>query len=98
MPLISLSDEVYALTSQRAAAAGFTSVEEYIVNVLSEEHADESSEPEPDLRHLFTPERMAKIQRAIESADAGRTLTLEQVDAELSKSRAEWLKSHPDVK
>ncbi len=91
MPLISLSDEVYALTSQRAAAAGFTSVEEYIVNVLSEEHADESSEPEPDLRHLFTPERMAKIEKAISEIDSGNCYTDEELTVELSRMRQEWL-------
>ena len=44
-----------------------------------------------NLDHLFTPERMALIERAVAELEAGHGLTLQQVDAELRRRREEWL-------
>ena len=70
--------------------AGFASVEDYVADVLAQDSQDET----PDLDHLFTPERMALIRDADAQIDAGKFHTSAQVEAELAKSREEWLSRH----
>jgi|GEM_PF-4360787 len=52
---------------------------------------------EPDnYDHLFTPARLAHIDRAAAEMDAGQGLTLEQVDAELAKAKEAWRRQKSD--
>jgi hypothetical protein len=87
---IRLSDQLYQEAQRRAVEAGFPSVDEYVADVLQH---DLHEEPE-NLDHLFTPERLAHIDRAIAQIDAGMGLTSQQADAELAKRRAEWLRQN----
>jgi hypothetical protein len=41
--------------------------------------------------YLFTPERMAHIDEALEAVERGEFFTSEQVDKHLAAKRAEWL-------
>jgi hypothetical protein len=41
--------------------------------------------------HLFTPERIAHIDKAAAEIKQGKYFNIEQADAELAKRRAEWL-------
>lgn len=45
--------------------------------------------------HLFTPERLAHIDRAIAQIEAGQGLTSEQAKAGLARCRDEWLRQNP---
>ena len=45
-----------------------------------------------DFDHLFTPERLAQIDEAAAEIAAGKGLTIEQLDEELARRRAEWLR------
>jgi len=45
-----------------------------------------------NLDRLFTPERLAHIDKAEAQIKAGSFYTTEQADAELAKRRAEWLR------
>jgi hypothetical protein len=53
------------------------------------------TEETPNLDHLFTPERLAHIDKAEAEIKAGNFYTAEQADVELAKRRAEWLRSNP---
>jgi hypothetical protein len=91
MHQIQLSDQLFLIAQRRAAEAGFGSVDEYVADMLQHDLEDQSE----NFDHLFTPERLAHIDRAAAEIDAGLGLTLEQVDAELAKRRAEWLSQNP---
>jgi hypothetical protein len=84
---IQLDSQLYQEAQRRAAETGFESVDEYVADVLRHDLEDGES-----LDHLFTPERLAHIDRAAAQIDAGLGLTVEQVNAELSKRRDEWLR------
>lgn len=47
-----------------------------------------------DLDHLFTPEVIFKLDAAIAEADAGRIVTMAEVNRELDAQREEWLANH----
>jgi hypothetical protein len=81
MHQINLSDQLYQEALRKAAEAGFPSVDEYVADVLQHDLHEETE----NLDHLFTPERLAHIDRGAAEIDAGKGLTLEQVDAELAK-------------
>jgi len=88
---VRLSDQLYQEAQRRAAEAGFPSVDDYVADVLQHDLHEQTE----NFDHLFTPERLAHIDRAATEIDAGKGLTLEQVDAELAKRRAEWLRQNP---
>ncbi len=74
MHQIQLDDQLYQEVQRRADEAGFGTVDDYVANVLKQDLED------PDnFDHLFTPERLAKIDRAATQVDAGKYLTAEQV-------------------
>jgi hypothetical protein len=75
MQQIQLSDELYRVARERASAAGFPSVDEYIADVVRHD-LDEVGE---DLNYLFTPERLAKIDEGVAQIDAGLGIPMEQV-------------------
>jgi len=58
MHQVNLSDELYQDIQRRAAVAGFSSVDEYVADVLSHNPVGDT----PDLDHLFTPRRIAQIE------------------------------------
>jgi hypothetical protein len=87
---IQLNDQLYQDAQRRAAEAGFGSVDEYVADVLQHDLREEIE----DFDHLFTPERLAHIDRAAAQIDAGLGLTSEQVDVELAKRRDEWLRKN----
>lgn len=87
-----LDDKHYEKALQRASAAGFESIEEYVADVV----ASELEEAPEDLGHLFTPARLALIQAALDEVRAGgRTYTIEETTLYLAEQRAEWLKNQP---
>lgn len=87
MQQIQLSDRVYEQAQRQATAAGFASVNEYIEGLLDEH----DSPSEAELERIFTPERIAELERIAASVDAGaKTYSLEEVDERLRQLRAEW--------
>ncbi len=87
MHQISLDDQLYQYVQRRAAESGCASADEYVALLLRQEQQDDEN-----FDHLFTPERLAHIDRAAASIAEGRGLTSEQADAELAKRRDEWLR------
>ena len=85
MHQIQLSDQLFQQAQRRAAESGFPSAD-----VVQHDLAMEVG----NLDHLFTPERLAHIDRSIAQIRAGQGLTSEQAKAELSKRRDEWLRQN----
>lgn len=66
MPQIRLDDNLYRMAQRRALEAGFGSVDEYVADRLRHDFEETES-----LDRFFTPERLARIDRAIAQIDAG---------------------------
>lgn len=75
MQQIQLNDQLYQEAQRRASASGFVTVDEYVANVLLHDLHEESE----DLDCLFTPERLAHIDRAAAEIDAGQGIPAAQV-------------------
>jgi len=82
---INLSEQLFEAVKRRAAEAGFENIDEYVADALEQQISEAEN-----LDHLFTPERLAKIDRAAAGIAAGRGMTPDQVDAELAKRREAW--------
>jgi len=72
---IQLTDQVYIEVKRRSVEAGYNSVDDYVVNVLT---YDVFADTE-NLDHLFTPERLAHIDQAAAQVKAGEFHTAAQV-------------------
>ncbi len=72
---IQLADQLYQEAERRASAAGFVSVDEYVADVLQHDLQEETE----NFDYLFTPERLAHIDRAAAQIDAGQGIPAEQV-------------------
>lgn len=86
MHQIQLDDRLYREVQRRAMESGFENVEEYVADVLQRDVEDANV----DL--LFTPERLAHIDRAAAEIAAGQGLTTDQVDVELDVRGGKWLR------
>jgi len=75
MHQIQLNDQLYLAAQRRASAAGFVTVDEYVADVLEHDLHEESE----DFDYLFTPERLAHIDRAAAQIDAGQGIPSDQV-------------------
>ena len=64
---LELTDQLYDQAKRRAIAAGFETVGEYLADVVSDDLAEETE----NLDHLFTPGRIAHIDRVIAQVNAG---------------------------
>lgn len=84
---VQLDGQLYQEAQRRATEAGFESVDEYVADVLRQDLGDGEN-----LDHLFTPERLAHIDRAAAQIDAGLGIPAAQVRAQLAKRRDEWLR------
>jgi len=76
MHQIQLNDQLYQEAQRRAAEAGFGSVDECVADMLQQD-----LEETENLDHFFTPERLARIDRAAAQIDAGLGIPSEQVRA-----------------
>lgn len=81
---ITLDDAVFAAFQQRAKRIGNVSAEELIREVVELEASD------IDASGLFSAERLAIIDRAVEEADQGHLNSIDQVDAHLDAVRKTW--------
>ena len=75
MQQIQLDDQLYQEAERRASAAGFVTVDEYVADVLQHDVHEETE----NLDYLFTPERLAQIDRAAAQIDAGQGIPADQV-------------------
>lgn len=88
---LQLTDQLYRQAKQRAAEAGFASLDEYIVDVVSEDVAQETE----NMDHRFTPKVMAHLNQIQEEIKAGaKTYTDEELDEYLQERARTWRESH----
>jgi len=91
MHQIQLTDHVYSLVKHRADQAGFTSVDAYVADVLTQ---DTTSDTE-NFDYLFTPERIAHLDKiSAEVREGGPTYNMDEVRSYLDERRAEWIRSN----
>jgi hypothetical protein len=87
---IQLDERIFQEAQRRATAAGFSSVDAYVADVLSHD-LDETTD---NLDHLFTPEVIAELDQISAEIDAGgKTYSIEEVREHFEKKRTEWLKN-----
>ncbi len=84
---LQLPDPVYDEVQRAANAAGFADLETYVVDPISQETEN--------FDHLFTPERLAIIDRADAEVKAGHFRTMEQYEARLAEMKTAWKKANP---
>ena len=90
MESIHISADLYKRVKSRAKEAGFESVDAYVADVLE-------SEPRIDdayIQSLFTPDRMAIIEKAEAQIEAGEYYTVDEVREHLATRRDDWLKKN----
>ena len=75
MQQIQVNDQLYQEARRRASASGFVTVDEYVADVLRHDINEESE----NFDFLFTPERLAHIDRAVAQIDAGQGIPAAQV-------------------
>ena len=94
MPQIQLDDQVFKAAQHRAAVGGYSSVDEYISDIVVHDLAEDNAGETPNLDHLFTPERLAEINQAAADVEAGNYFTAEQVREHFKQKRAAWIQKN----
>ncbi len=85
MHQVHLADQLYPEAEQRAHAAGYATVDDYVADVLATDLHEE------DFDHLFTPERIAHLDQISAEVKAGaKTFTSDEVREHFQKKWEEW--------
>lgn len=89
MQQIRVPDSLYQDAQRQAAAAGFDTVDDFIIELLNQS----LSIGIEDHDHLFNPERLAHLDQVAASIDAGApTHSIEQVREHFDRKRQQWQK------
>jgi len=92
MPQIHLNDQVFNTAQRRAADAGYSSVDEYVADVVTHDANGERSE---SFDHAFTPERLAELERiSAEIKAGGKTHSIAEVQEHFEQKRKAWVANH----
>ena len=91
MHQVNIADELYKDAQRRAIEAGFTTVDEYVADVIS--HDLELITENAD--HVFTPEVIRELDRVSAAAKAGgKTYSAEEVKEHFRKRSEAWRENH----
>jgi hypothetical protein len=94
MPQIQIDEKIFKAAERRAAEDGYSSVDEYIADMLVHDLAEDSIGGTPNLDHLFTPERLAEIDQAAADVEAGNYFTAEQAREHFRQKREAWIQKN----
>lgn len=83
MHQVNLNDDLYREAEQRAVAAGFANVDDYVADLLVHDLQIDAG----NLDRFFTPERLAHIDRAAAQIEAGNLFTSDQVREHFQQKR-----------
>lgn len=90
---LQLTDQLHEQAKQLAVEAGFASLDEYILDLVSE---DVTPEPE-NFDHLFTPKVLAHLDQIQNEIKAGaKTYSEAELDEFLQERARAWRESHVD--
>ena len=90
---LQLTDQLYDRARQRAAEAGLANLDEYLVDVVTENLTAETE----NLDHRFTPNVIAHLNQIQVDIRAGaKTYSESEVDVYLQEKARAWRESHPD--
>jgi hypothetical protein len=88
MPQIQLTDQIFDAARRRAADGGFSSVDEYIADVLVHDLGEDTD----NFDRLFTPERTGHLEKiSAEIKAGGKTYTVQEVEKHFENKRKVWL-------
>ena len=88
---IQLSEQLYNQAKRRAVEAGFASVDDYILEVVAEDVAQDTQE----LDDRFTPAIMSHLNQIREEIKAGaKTYSEVELDDYLQEKARVWRESH----
>jgi len=91
MQRVQINDQLYKRAERRAMEGGFSTVDEYVADVLRQSVNDDSE----NVDHLFTPDVIAHLDEISDGIKAGgKTYTLDEVKEHFEKKRTEWLQDH----
>ena len=90
MPLIEIDDNVFEAAQRRASNEGYSSVNQYIADILVHDLVEDGGGEGRNLDHLFTPARLAEIDHAAADVESGNYFTAEQVREHFKQRRAAW--------
>ena len=92
MPHIQIDDLVFKAAERRAVEGGYSTVDEYISDVVTHDLGDEGERFDP----LFTPERLNVLERiSTEIQNGGKTHTMAELLAHFEDKRKTWLANRP---
>lgn len=92
---LQLTDQVYHQARQRAVEAGFATIDEYLVDVVSDVVSNDVAQEAENFDHLFTPEVLAELDRIRAAVQAGaRTYSSEDVDEYFRQKSKAWRETH----
>jgi hypothetical protein len=91
MAQIQLDDQVFKAAQRRAADGGYSSVDEYITDVVVHDLSEETD----NFDSLFTPDRIAELDRvSAEIKAGGKTYSLAEATEHFENKRIAWLANH----
>ena len=94
MQQVSLDDQLYREARERAAKAGFASVDDYVADLVAHDFQLDGV----NLDQFFTDERRALIDEAAADVARGNVLNMTQAREALAGTRDAWLRDHADEK
>ena len=95
MPQVQLDDKIFDAARRRATDAGYASVDEYITDVVVHDLTGDVGTETLDANHVFTPERLAELERISASVKAGgKTFTIADAQQHFANRRKTWLANH----
>jgi hypothetical protein len=85
MPQVEIDDHVFKAAQRRASDGGYSSVDEYVADIV--DLLGDSGEEIPNLDKLFTPRLIAEIDRAAAEVEAGNFHTADEVKEHFKRKR-----------
>ena len=84
---IHITDQLYARARRVAIARGFSTVDEFLEDVIQGECSSEIEY----LDHLFTTEVLAELDRRVAELDSGKSVSIKEVEQRIAAKRQQWL-------
>lgn len=94
---LEITDDVYQQATQRALNEGFASLNEYLVDAVTELASDGIGLERELIDRLFTPEAITELDRVRTAVqDGGKTYSQEEVDNHFRQKSQAWREAQGD--